>query len=112
MISIGIIFAIIIIILTAAMWYAWAKMIKFKEEAAWLEKYETIMCCNKLFITDHYNCLEDYSIISLDDYQKKNIIHLDRYYQNSGTNNAQTKLVGPAAVCKLKGEDKWEYLEL
>jgi hypothetical protein len=43
MISIGIIFAIIIIILTAAMWYAWAKMIKFKEEAAWLEKYETIM---------------------------------------------------------------------
>lgn len=83
-----------------------------KLKNAVLDKYDAILCCKKLFITEHYNKSEEMCIIDLDDYIKKDIIHLNRFHTGPGDNDSLTQLISPAAVYKVKGENIWEYLEL
>lgn len=85
---------------------------KYKIETEMLEKYDTILFCKKLFITEHYNKSTEICIIDLDDYFKKDIIRLNRFHMGPGDNDSLTRLIGPVAVCKVKGEKIWEYLEL
>lgn len=56
---------------------------KFKNTV--LDKYDAILCCKKLFITEHYyNKSKEVCIIDLDDYIRKDIIRLNRFHVGSG----------------------------
>jgi len=63
-----IIFLICISLLLLISGYIWNERLKYKKQAEWLVKYDVIIECDRLFVTDHYKCLQEVSLLDFSDF--------------------------------------------
>lgn len=77
--------------------------------------FEMAYFCDKIFITNHFNCHKDITLLDVSDFMKHKTIHVNRYYTrepHEGEIHGRTELYGgPAALYKLKdGRIIWRRL--
>lgn len=80
---------------------------------AGLSDYEVVYFCDKMFITKHFNCRTDYTLIDITDLEKNKTIHLNYYYTRGPAENEKHELTTLETAVMVyrnkKGEWRWCY---
>ena len=75
--------------------------------------YEIVYFCDKMFITKHFNCRTDWTLIDITDLDKDKTIRINYYYARGPAEDEQhglTTLETAVMVYKnKKGEWRWCY---